>query len=391
MQLTGWTTLFLIAGWVVFSVYLYHLVPMLWQQLGPSRFSRTPATLPQGHDWPEVSVVMAARNESAAIRKALASLAALDYPKLRIVAVDDRSDDGTGAIMDELAAADPRFEIIHVRELPRGWLGKNHANYVAAAKIDSPWILFTDGDVFFEPDALTRTIAYAQRDGIDHLALTPALVPGGMWENAMVATFGMMFRFRFKPWLVRTRSKKHYIGIGAFNLIRRDAYDRIGTHRRLAMEVADDLKLGKLVKEHDLCQDVADGRGVFRLRWQVGLRGVVRGLTKNAFAGFDYSLAVAIAASVAFASAFLAPYVLVFLLPSPAWWGFAAALAILHLGFATMLWHDRLNIALTLLLPITLSIFLYIVWRSIIITLCRGGIVWRGTFYPLDDLRRGVV
>jgi len=315
----------------------------------------------------------------------------LDYPKLRIVAVDDRSRDDTGKILDELAAGSERLAVVHVEELPPGWLGKNHANWIGAAMTESPWILFSDGDVHFHPDALKRSIRFATRSGVDHLVAFPRIIPGGLWENLMVFTFTMFFFFRFHPWLARTRSKHFFIGVGAFNLISRSAYEKIGTHRRLAFEVADDIKLGKLVKRCGLRQGVIDGGSMVRVRWQVGLRGIVRGLTKNAFAGMNYSLPLTIVTSIAIVFAFLVPYPAAVLASGEARYGYLCAVVLLHVAFAATVVKAKCNPLISLLLPVGEVIFLYIIWRSTFITLRQGGVVWRDTFYPLDELKKGLV
>ena len=107
------------------------------------------------------------------------SFAAQDYENLEIIAVDDRSSDATGEIMERAAreaiAVRPalRFEVIHVRELPAGWLGKTHAMWLAAQRASGDWILFTDADVKLRADALRRALAYAEEVKADHLVLFP--------------------------------------------------------------------------------------------------------------------------------------------------------------------------------------------------------------------------
>ncbi len=377
-----------VCGWATAASLAALLLPLIGGLLFPRRLG---AITSAPRECPELTVVVPARDEERAIGEALRSLLALDYPRLSIVAVDDRSRDGTGSIMDELSGRDRRLHTIHVETLPPGWLGKNHANWLGASRAGSGWILFTDGDVIFEPGTVKGAIDYAEREGIDHLTLVPGMVRGGFWECLMVDTFSLMFGIRFPPWLARTRLKSIFLGIGAFNLISLEAYRRIGTHRRLALEVADDIKLGKLVKVHGLRQDVLDGTRAIRVRWQVGMRGVINGLTKNAFAGFDYSLFQAVAASSLYVLAFLFPYLAVACAPRAAGAGFAAALVLLHAGFAAALLRNRSPLWSSLFLPLSLALFLFTIWRAIAITLRRGGVVWRDTFYPLAELRKGVV
>ena len=387
----SWQLLMLIVGWCIAGFLAYGLVPLTLQALWPRDLARECGVGPAEKAWPQVTVAVPARDEEATIAATLQSLCEVDYPHLRIIAVNDRSTDRTGVLMDEAAANDSRVTVLHVHELPDGWLGKNHANWLAADSTDSPWILFTDGDILFHPQALRRAIHYVVSSRVDHLTLVPTLVSGGLGERVTLVTFGMLFFMHFKPWLARRRFRKCFVGIGAFNLVSRQAYETIGTHRRLALEVIDDVKLGKLIKQHGLRQDIFEGSELLRVRWQVGVDGVVRGLTKNAFAGVGYSLSLAIQVTLGYLAVFLSPYALCWCGPYPANLGFAAALIVMHIAHASILARQRTSILATVFLPAALLLFLYILWRSTLITLRQGGVVWRDTFYPLDQLRRGLV
>ncbi|MBN1343703.1 MAG: glycosyltransferase [Phycisphaerae bacterium] len=380
-----------IGGWLFAVVCVVGLFNAMREYLRPRRLADVDPTEPVGVAWPSVAIVVPACNEESMIRQALESLIRLDYEPLHIVVVDDRSTDRTGEIVDELASDSDRLTAIHVEELPEGWLGKNHANWLGACRSDSEWILFTDGDVVFEPDALKRAVRHAERNGLDHVTLVPGVVPGGMWENVMLYTFLFFFTLYFRPWRARKPGTRSYIGAGAFNMIRRNVYERIGTHRRLALEIIDDTKLGKLVKRAGFTQDFVDGQEYVRVRWQEGLWGIVTGLEKNGFAAFDYSLARAVAATISVASVLVITYGAAFLAPGLDRGGYLLGLTMIHATFGALLWRGGVSPTLTLLLPLMCAVQLFIIYRSAYLTLRHGGITWRGTFYPLEELRRGLV
>ncbi|MCA1734075.1 MAG: glycosyltransferase, partial [Acidobacteria bacterium] len=204
--------------------------------------SSLPAT---GDDWPRVSVVVAGRNEEAAVEDAVVSLLALDYPDLEIVFVNDRSDDATGSILDRLAASDPRLRVIHVTELPEGWLGKNHALHLGAARASGTVLLFTDADVMFEPSTLRRAVRYLLDRNLDHLAASPRIVVRSPIVGMFVASFGLFFSIFSKPWRASGPNPKHHVGIGAFNLVKSSTYRRVGGHEPIRMRPDDDMKLAK--------------------------------------------------------------------------------------------------------------------------------------------------
>ena len=131
---------------------------------------------------PTLSVLVPACNEASTLERAMQSLLAMDYPRLEIIAVNDRSTDGTGELLERLAAANPRLRVRHVTALPSGWLGKNHALHIASQEATGDWLLFTDADVVYTPDALLRAVSYARRVGADHLVVSPRIDTCDFWE-----------------------------------------------------------------------------------------------------------------------------------------------------------------------------------------------------------------
>ena len=168
---------------------------------------------------PRLSIITAARNEARRIEVALTSLLRLDYPALEIIAVNDRSTDETGAILERLARQHARLTIKHISELPEGWLGKNYALHVGAAEASGTLLLFTDADVVFEPTTLRRAAALMELDALDHLAAIPDVKVPGIALNAFVAAFGVFFSLYARPWKARDARSRFHIGIGAFNLV----------------------------------------------------------------------------------------------------------------------------------------------------------------------------
>ena len=202
---------------------------------------------------PRVSVIVPARNEAEHIEAALLSLLELDYPDYEVIAVDDRSEDATGTILDRLQAEwsergealHHRLKVLHIQELTSGWLGKTHAMWQAGKQATGDWLLFTDADVVFRADTLRRAVAYAEQERADHVVLFPTMVMESVGERMTMAFFQSQFVFARRPWKVADPKSRDAIGVGAFNLIRREAYDRLGTYERLRMAVLDDMRLGE--------------------------------------------------------------------------------------------------------------------------------------------------
>ena len=340
---------------------------------------------------PRLSIIVPACNEAATVEPAMRSLLRVDYPALEIIAVEDRSTDSTGEILDRLAHEDARLRVLHLGTLPAGWLGKNHALHQGAALATGEWLLFTDADVVYEPDALRRAVALAQGGDWDHLVAYPQMVAEGFWERAFISFFMVIFNIRFRTWEAAQKRGKGYVGVGAFNMVRAGVYHQLGGHERLKMDVADDVHLGKLIKLSGYRQCLAEARERIRVRWAFGLRGVIHVLTKNAFAGHDYSWLLIARSIVGLGIVAVWPWLGLFSGPWPArlLCGTApVAMLVLQAFFSR---RGGAATIYALAWPLAALLFLYISIRSGVLTERQRGVYWRGTFYPLDELRRGLL
>lgn len=370
---------------------------------------------------PPLSVVVTARDEAPGIEATVRRLLAQRYPGLEVVVVDDRSTDGTSEILDRLATeaagGAARLVVIHNDLLPDGWLGKCHACRLGAERARGEWILFTDGDVqLFGADLLARVVAHAEEGRLDHVAVLPDLRPMSALQAGLVAAFGQMFIVASRAHEMDRDLRRGGTGVGAFNLVRRFSYEGIGGHLLLRMDLADDFKLGRLLKESGARQRLYNGLDLVRCPWHRGTYRVLRGLEKNFYAGFDFSLARLVAATAvllaltfgpalsgALATALLAAGggdgggprgadagALVWL--AAAWLPLGLQAAVILRGYldaAPRHGYDPLPLAL--LHPISVLLLLAAAWNSAVRTLARGGVRWRETFYPLAALRAGQV
>lgn len=383
-----------LAGWGLAAIWLSRLSGAAFgmrkvPDITRPEWSRRPATATGDA---RVSIIVPARNEAAEIERALTSLVGIDYPNFEIIAVDDRSSDATGAIMERVAAsAGGRLRIIHVHDLPPDWLGKTHAMWLAASEATGEWLLFTDADVIFKPDALLRAILYAEHERADHVVLFPRMIMKRAGERMMIAFFQTLFVFGHRPWKVADPKAKDHMGVGAFNLIRANCYKAIGTYQRLRMEVLDDMKLGKLVKESGFAQRNVFGEDLISIRWAAGAMGVVNNLTKNFFAVLSYRWPLALISCCGLLLLNLVPFLGAAFLHGSARVGYGVALLSMFAIYLGMSRKSDIPAHYFLLHPVSTILFVYTMLRSMLLTLGRGGVTWRGTFYPIAALRRGMV
>jgi len=342
---------------------------------------------------PRVSIIVPACNEAADIEATLVRLLDLDYDNYEVIAVDDRSTDRTGEIIEKVASdtSPGRLTAVRISELPPGWMGKPHAMWSAANRATGDWLLFTDADVLFKADALRRAVAYAEAESADHLILFPRMIMKRPGERMMIAFFQTLFVFGHRPWKVADPRTKDHMGVGAFNLVRRRVYEAVGTYKALRFEVLDDMKLGKVVKTAGYAQRNVFGANLISIRWAKGAMGVVDNLTKNFFALMSFQWPRALVSCFALAFLNLMPFAGVLLAHGWARLGYAVALFSMFSIYAGMSTKSDIPPYYFLLHPVSTALFVYTMLRSTFLTLGQGGITWRGTFYPLKELRSGMV
>jgi glycosyltransferase involved in cell wall biosynthesis len=410
-----WQTVHWIAGGILALAWFSRIVEAAFgmphvADIARPEWDRRPATT---NGEPRVSIVVPARNEEEDIRETLVRLLALDYSNYEIIAVNDRSTDRTGQIMDEVAdgaenhlpahANSPahteadksvrptHLKAIHIADLPVGWLGKTHAMWTAGQQASGDWLLFTDADVLFKPDSLRRAVAYAEAERADHVVLFPRMIMKRPGERMMIAFFQALFVFGHRPWKVADPNARDHMGVGAFNMVRRSVYDAVGTYRALRMEVLDDMKLGKVIKKAGFAQRNVFGEDLISLRWAEGAFGIVNNLTKNFFAVLSFQWPRTVACIVGLGFLNLGPFLGVWLAHGWARVPYAIALSSLFAIYYGMSVRSAVPAYYFFLHPVSTSLFMYTLLLSMFHTLSNDGIVWRGTKYALDELRKGMV
>jgi hypothetical protein len=418
MIVFDWTLLYWITGLLLTLIWFVPALQLAMHFSDVADLTQPEWNPPQDSPLPSLTIVVPARNEEAEIEAALRSLLQLNYPRYQVVAVNDRSTDQTGAIMERLASESGsagKLRVLHVRDLPSGWLGKVHAMWLgskenatqrdaaqanasqknvaqenASQQTSSDWLLFTDADCVFHPDSLRRAIHYATKTATDHLVLFPTAHMKTLGESMMIGFPQVMSSFAMRPWKVRDPKARDHIGVGAFNLIRRSAYEAIGTYEKLRLEVVDDIKLGESIKKAGLRQDVVFGRELVSLRWAVGAAGVVANLEKNLFAFLQFRISLVLAVCALTFFLCVCPFLGVFLAPGWAKAAFAAAVALIALVYALSGRLMGTSALLFLTCPIAALVFEFATLQSAFLALRDGAITWRGTKYSLAELKKKI-
>ncbi|MFW6154212.1 MAG: glycosyltransferase [Planctomycetota bacterium] len=349
---------------------------------------------PEPPVWPSLSVVVPACNEGDKIAGAASSLLARAYPDLQLVFVNDRSTDDTAAIIDRLAAGDARVTAVHVDALPDGWLGKVHALQRGLAAARGAYVLFTDADVHYRPGVLKRAVAYMRRDRLDHLAAVPSLWPATVMTDLLIGQFiRQLFALFVPPWRIRDPRSKAFFGVGAFNLVRREAFDATGGFGWLRMDTGDDMALGLMMKRAGGRCDVVWAGDLLGLHWYRTIGEAMRGCEKAYASGANCRLWRMVLAAGLLMGLELSPVItpLLVLWPSvhPAGLLGVANLVVFALASVLLARWARASVVRSLLTPLITPVTAAITLRAGVVGFLRGGIAWRGTLYPAAALRAG--
>lgn len=374
--------------WLAVISFILTVVCTLEIALGMRRMTHMGDVSPlQQENLPKVSVIIPACNEAATIEPALRSVLAMDYANQEVMVVNDRSTDETGVVLERIQKEYPHLQIHKISQLPKGWLGKNHALQHGAEHAQGEYLLFTDADITMEKTAVARAVSHMLENRLDHVSMFfKNIAPGGLL-NALFLEVGAGLLWQFKPWKAKDTNSKRYIGVGAFNLVKASAYSAIGGHRAIALDPIDDIMLGKMIKLHGLSQDCLLGHDFVQVKWYASVREFIDGCMKNGFALFDYSLARVLFTVFMISMLTILPLWALFL-TSGITRGLFGAIIIIRIlsyvyGFSNIgvtPWYSAWSL-------ITPYITVYIAIKAAVITTRNNGIVWRGTFYPLDELK----
>ncbi len=237
----------------------------------------------------EVSVVIPARNEEAVIARVVRSVAGQAGVR-EIIVVDDRSEDRTGEILEQLGKEIPGLKAIGSGELPANWTGKAYALAAGAERARGRWLLFTDADTWHRPGSLQELVGRAEKENADLLSLSPGQRVEKWWEKAAIPVIYVRLSRLYRFAEVSDPRSPAAAANGQYILIRREAYERAGGHRAVRAELLDDVELARRVKEGGGRLLFLPGARWVETRMYSTFRQMWEGWTKNLYLLFSRSL-----------------------------------------------------------------------------------------------------
>lgn len=313
---------------VGFLLLIFLLTTLMNLFLFPKLRVPTPLPQPEGR----LSVLIPARNEGAVIYETVRRLLNQTVADFELIILDDESVDDTAVLAQKAAGDDPRLKIISGEPLPEGWLGKNWACHQLSQAASGEWLLFTDADVQWRPQALAALIAQQQQSQADLLTVWPTQLTGS-WSERLVVPL-MKFAIisylphigvNLLPWPIFAAAN------GQCLLFRRAAYAAIGGHEPVRAEIVEDVQLARRIKRAGLRLRMVDGGGLVSCRMYQGWTAVRQGFGKNILAGHGQSVPFLLLSTLVHWSLFIFPWV--WLLLGGGW----LALVLLGMG-----WFNRL-------------------------------------------------
>lgn len=336
---------------------------------------------------PTVSMLVAGKEEEENIERCLRGLLAQEYPELQLICVNDRSEDKTGEIMDRVAAEDERLTSVHVKELPDGWFGKNNAMRLGLEKASGEWLAFTDADCQFHSTHLIEAaLRYARRNQIEFLSVLPLLEAGTFWERVIQPVAGAIMIYWTPPQKVNDPKSSTAYANGAFMLMTREAYEKLGEHEAVKATLNEDMHFARRSKQLGVRLHVLRGGDMYSVRMYVGFKAAWRGWSRIFYGCFGtMRRLVASAALLIFGSLFAWISLLLSPLAGVASAPIAIAASLACTAQISVMWRfyqlSGLPSSLSLTYPVGAVLVLGMLGNSMTKAMGASRTTWRGTTY----------
>ncbi|MCA1009595.1 glycosyltransferase [Halobacillus halophilus] len=374
--------------WLLTLIFVFWTIILVDFQKG---FKTLPSIdhLPFKDEKSLISIIIAAKDEEKSIKQTVETLLEQKYVNLEILAVNDRSTDSTGSIIENLADQHANVHAITIESLPSGWLGKNHALHIGAQQSKGTYLLFTDADIYFHENVVSKAVTYLKNENLDHLTAAPNLRAGSFFLKGLISFFLFGFGYLKRPWTANHPSQKGGMGVGAFQLLTKACYEGIGGHHAIRFRPDDDLAMGLRIKKAGYRQNLVTALRSLSVEWYPDLPSAFKGFEKNAFAGLNYSVLFALLAIAGVFTSQILPFITIWSSHLPLQIVSAFIIGLLFYLYALTTRHlTTYSKWIVLGLPIFAVLFIYMLSRALVLTFLRGGIEWRGSRYSLKELKK---
>ena len=399
---------------MTFLLIALSLIALLWLTLFLSpahkvffRDTLNAATLlPDPADWPAVTVIVPARNEAAMLPRTIPTICQQDYPHLRVIVVDDQSDDATPQILAQLKSHHPNLQTTRAADRPPGWVGKPWAVAQGVDRANSlnpeprplnpdDLLLFTDADIEYHPAALRQAVRLLASGPYDLVSLFPQLHFSCAAERVGLTGLVTVLALGYPAGVVNNPKSKQALAAGGFILVRRSAYESVGGHAAVKDQVIEDINLARALKSAGARLHIRLTDDLLTTRMYEDLPDLWEGLAKNAYAGVNHrpdkfivgsllGLLIAVLPPLYFVASLIIA-LLRYPETPPILWAIVALAASINLLMYAIhrrtIRHFRLPTWHAWLMPLSLGFYQLIALHSVYQHLFKGGAVWKGRRY----------
>jgi chlorobactene glucosyltransferase len=383
--------------WLGVGFVFFVLIELLRLNVMLYRVLKEETSLPASMGDPEeplplVSIVIPAKDEERNIERTVRSILASDHERLQLVLVDDRSRDRTREIIAQLAKEDPRIQVLSIKNLPNDWTGKTHAMYKAAEMATGDILLFSDADAVLSPYALSRTLRFLRRERLDVLCLLPGFTERRFSEDVVYPHLALGFSYFHPLSEVNDPGKPTAMASGCFIMIGKQAYQQIGTWKRLRHEITEDVALSKAAKAAGLKLRLLRGAELVRTTPFEGVGAVCRFWKRTFYGGLERSIPKILRLLMNYTA--LTALSAIFLYATAAWMfgppssavtllfvisGLAMAAAIIPT--CVVIKREGGSWISGLATPLGCLVSAWVAWSTLVTIATDRGIWWRGAWY----------
>jgi len=219
------------------------------------------------HPNPKVSVILPARNEEKFISNCLSSIQNQDYENYEIIAIDDSSEDSTAKIIKKFSEKDPKIKFVSARPKPNNWMGKNWACSEGFKEATGDLLLFTDSDTKHSQKMISLAVDHLLSLDLDALTVIPKMLCLDNWTKVTLPMLSTFLHTRFSALRVNDPKKNTGYFFGSFFIIKKQVYEKVGTHEGVKNEIIEDGALGKKVKESGFKMKMVRGEHLLEAVW----------------------------------------------------------------------------------------------------------------------------
>jgi glycosyltransferase involved in cell wall biosynthesis len=249
----------------IFLTWIYLLFFMIKSLRQTPRLARIKNI--KNNNFPRVSIIVPARNEETYIRKCVDSLVKQDYPDFEIILVNDESSDKTLEIMYEYKISNSTIQVVNVNQPGDDWMGKNWACYQGYLKSSGNLLLFTDADSYHSENTMSLAVQNLNHYLLDAITIMPRLICNDFFTQVTLPLLTTFLHTNFSPLKVNDAKSKVGYFFGSYFIIKRNTYEKIGSHAAVKHEIIEDGALGKKVKEENFKMKMLRGESYVHAIW----------------------------------------------------------------------------------------------------------------------------